>query len=98
MKNRWSGREARSFVRRYAKQGVNKDRALRVYTSRLLGGEPGKHGRNTLIRADGTRVELEGIARVSVQPGDILRIETPGGGGYGRLHVESPQDDAPNAG
>ena len=49
----------------------------------LLGGEPGKRGRNTLIRADGRRVELEGIARVSVQPGDILRIETPGGGGYG---------------
>ena len=40
MKNRWSDREARSFVRRYAKQRVNSDRALRVYTSRLLGGEP----------------------------------------------------------
>ena len=40
MKNLWSDREARSFVRRYAKQRVNRDRALRVYTSRLLGGEP----------------------------------------------------------
>ena len=40
MKNLWSDREARSFARRYAKQRVNRDRALRVYTSRLLGGEP----------------------------------------------------------
>ena len=40
MKNLWSDREARSFVRRYAKECANRDRALRVYTSRLLGGEP----------------------------------------------------------
>ena len=30
MKNLWSDREARSFVRRYARQGVGKDLALRV--------------------------------------------------------------------
>ncbi len=59
----------------------------------LFGGEPGKPGRNTLIRADGTHVELEGIAQVHVAPGDVLRIETPGGGGYGRLRDESPNDD-----
>ncbi len=40
MKNLWSDSQARSFVRRYAKMGVNRDRALRVYTSRLLGGDP----------------------------------------------------------
>ncbi len=40
MKNLWSDSQARSFVRRYASEGVNRDRALRVYTSRLLGGEP----------------------------------------------------------
>ena len=28
-------------------------------------------------------IDLGPIARVSVRPGDILRIETPGGGGYG---------------
>ncbi|MEE8352125.1 MAG: class II aldolase/adducin family protein, partial [Rhodospirillales bacterium] len=39
MKNLWSDHQARSFVRRYAKAGVNKDRALLVYMSRLLGGE-----------------------------------------------------------
>jgi len=40
MKNLWSDKEARSYVRRYAKQGVNADLALRVYTTQLLGGEP----------------------------------------------------------
>jgi rhamnose utilization protein RhaD (predicted bifunctional aldolase and dehydrogenase)/NAD(P)-dependent dehydrogenase (short-subunit alcohol dehydrogenase family) len=40
MKNLWSDREAASFVRRYRKDGVNADLALRVYTSRLLGSNP----------------------------------------------------------
>ena len=40
MKNRWSEKEAKALIRRYARQGVNADLALRVYTSRLLGNEP----------------------------------------------------------
>ena len=40
MNNQWSEREARSFIARYARRGINKDRALRVYSSRLLGNEP----------------------------------------------------------
>ena len=40
MKNLWSGRQAQRYVRRYARAGVNADLALRVYTTRLLGGEP----------------------------------------------------------
>jgi 5-oxoprolinase (ATP-hydrolysing) len=47
------------------------------------GGEPGALGRNQLRRADGTVVELAGIAQVNVTPGDVLTIETPGGGGFG---------------
>jgi 5-oxoprolinase (ATP-hydrolysing) len=48
------------------------------------GGAPGACGRQTLIRADGERVELASIAGVEVLPGDRLVIETPGGGGWGR--------------
>jgi N-methylhydantoinase B/oxoprolinase/acetone carboxylase alpha subunit len=44
----------------------------------LEGGLPGAAGRNLLNGA-----ELEGRARVRVQAGDRLRVETPGGGGYG---------------
>ena len=49
----------------------------------LLGGAPGKAGRNSLI-SGGKAVPLASKANLTVGPGDILRIETPGGGGYGR--------------
>lgn len=39
MKNLWSDSAAEAFVSRYAAQGVNEDLALRVYTSRLVGGD-----------------------------------------------------------
>jgi 5-oxoprolinase (ATP-hydrolysing) len=50
----------------------------------LAGGKPGAAGRNTLIRADGTREILPGLAQFSALPGDVLMLETPGGGGYGK--------------
>src|SRR5689334_16268654 len=40
MKSRWSDSEAEAFVARYAAQGVNRDLALRTYTTRLLGSDP----------------------------------------------------------
>src|SRR5690348_11913661 len=40
MKSRWSESEAEGFVDRYASEGVAEDLALRVYTTRLLGGDP----------------------------------------------------------
>ena len=46
------------------------------------GGEPGAMGRNTLIR-DGKETVLPGKVELLLQPDDRLRIETPGGGGYG---------------
>jgi 5-oxoprolinase (ATP-hydrolysing) len=49
----------------------------------LSGGMPGSLGRNTLHRADGTVEILSAAAQFSANPGDVLTIETPGGGGYG---------------
>jgi 5-oxoprolinase (ATP-hydrolysing) len=49
----------------------------------MKGGETGALGRNRLIRRDGTVVELPGIIQMSVEAGDALLIETPGGGGFG---------------
>ena len=40
MKNLWSEKQAKSYIKRYAKDGINQDLALRVYSSRLLGGNP----------------------------------------------------------
>ena len=47
------------------------------------GGQPGASGRNTLIAADGTSTVLPAKTRLQLQKGDRLRIETPGGGGFG---------------
>jgi rhamnose utilization protein RhaD (predicted bifunctional aldolase and dehydrogenase) len=40
MKNLWNDADAEALVGAYAKNGVARDLALRVYTTRLLGGEP----------------------------------------------------------
>jgi rhamnose utilization protein RhaD (predicted bifunctional aldolase and dehydrogenase)/NAD(P)-dependent dehydrogenase (short-subunit alcohol dehydrogenase family) len=40
MQSLWSDVEAERLVDRYAGQGIGRDLALRVYTSRLLGGDP----------------------------------------------------------
>lgn len=49
----------------------------------VAGGEPGAPGRNILQRADGSTRLLGATAEVAVEAGDVVVIETPGGGGYG---------------
>ncbi|MCF0061657.1 hydantoinase B/oxoprolinase family protein [Dyadobacter chenwenxiniae] len=55
--------------RKYAPYGLN-------------GGEDGKCGVHTLISGDKTSL-LPGICSLKAKEGDILVIETPGGGGFG---------------
>ena len=54
----------------------------------LAGGADGMTGRNTVIRADGSSESLGPTAQLSLNAGDRLRIETPGGGGYGAPRVK----------
>ena len=54
----------------------------------LAGGLPGALGRNAIERADGTVEELPGVAQAAMKPGDVLIVETPGGGGYGAPPAE----------
>jgi 5-oxoprolinase (ATP-hydrolysing) len=49
----------------------------------MRGGGPGALGRNRLVRADGQAVELPACIQFTASPGDVLTIETPGGGGWG---------------
>jgi N-methylhydantoinase B len=49
----------------------------------LAGGGSAASGRNQLRRAGGATEELPGKARILVEAGDVLRVETPGGGGWG---------------
>lgn len=49
----------------------------------LNDGATGTCGRQTLSRRDGFEQELEGITAIAAEPGDRLKIETPGGGACG---------------
>jgi len=49
----------------------------------LNGGGPGRPGRQSLITAAGEIKELPGCFSISVEVGDRIEIETPGGGGFG---------------
>jgi N-methylhydantoinase B len=57
-------------------------RASRPYG--LNGGAPGAAGANAIVvPPDDRSIDLGGKARFSLRPGDVLRIRTPGGAGWG---------------
>jgi N-methylhydantoinase B len=49
----------------------------------LHGGDDGATGLNQLLRRDGSVERLPGKTSTNLRPGDRIRIETPGGGGWG---------------
>ncbi|MFI8349745.1 hydantoinase B/oxoprolinase family protein [Streptomyces sp. NPDC085596] len=49
----------------------------------MAGGAPGALGANRVEHADGTVTDLGASGSADVSPGDVLVVETPGGGGYG---------------
>lgn len=50
----------------------------------LAGGKPGSLSRTTITRADGTTVSLASkVSGIAMKQGDVLTIETSGGGGWG---------------
>jgi 5-oxoprolinase (ATP-hydrolysing) len=53
----------------------------------LEGGQSGALGINVWIHADGARRELPASCQIHLNAGDAVRIETPGGGGYGKHSV-----------
>ena len=46
----------------------------------LGGGEPGRRGRN-LVNGE----EVPGKTTRELEAGDVVTVETPGGGGFGRI-------------
>jgi rhamnose utilization protein RhaD (predicted bifunctional aldolase and dehydrogenase)/NAD(P)-dependent dehydrogenase (short-subunit alcohol dehydrogenase family) len=66
MQNLWSDKDAGDAIKKYAAGGINEDIALRVYTTRLLGGDPRlvQHGggntsvKTTVRDAAGNDVEV----------------------------------------
>ena len=79
MKSQWRAHEAERMVRSYARRGVNRDLALRVYTTRLLGQDPKfvLHGggntsvKTTQIDSLGQRVDVLCVKDSGWDMGDI---------------------------
>ncbi len=76
------------------------DTAITLLTERrssppygLQGGLPGARGRNTLFHADGSEEPLPAKVRRQLQAGDRLRIESPGGGGFGAPPVHDAEQN-----
>lgn len=65
---------------------VSERRRLAPYG--LQGGEPAERGANALTRTGEAEQRLPGKFSTRVRPGDVLRIETPGGGGWGEKQPE----------
>jgi len=83
MKSGWVERDAQAMVDRYARQGIGRDLALRVYTTRLLGREPKlvlHGGGNTSVKTrlrDLLGEEVE-VLCVKGSGWDMGTIEAPG--------------------
>jgi 5-oxoprolinase (ATP-hydrolysing) len=60
---------------------VSGHRRVRPYG--LAGGRPGALGANLIERHGGGVRDLAGCDSVEVEPGDVLVVRTPGGGGFG---------------
>src|ERR1700685_2832970 len=83
MKSRWSDADAQDFVSRYAEKGVNGDLALRVYTTRLLGGDPRlvlHGGGNTSVKTNTTDLLGDTVEVIAVKGSgwDMGNIEPAG--------------------
>jgi N-methylhydantoinase B len=55
----------------------------------LFGGGSGRGARYSLI-SNGKAVAIPSKGTMQVKPGDMVRIESPGGGGYGRAEERDP--------
>jgi rhamnose utilization protein RhaD (predicted bifunctional aldolase and dehydrogenase)/NAD(P)-dependent dehydrogenase (short-subunit alcohol dehydrogenase family) len=88
MKSRWSDSDAKVFVSRYAPKNVGEDLALRVYTTRLLGGDPRlvlHGGGNTSVKTDmrdllGEKVDVicvkgSGWDMGNIEPADLPAVK-----------------------
>src|SRR5215469_640586 len=83
MQSLWSDANAKRMVERYAQQGIGQDLALRVYTSRLLGGEPKlvlHGGGNTSVKTVVTDLLGEEVEALCVKGSgwDMAAIEPAG--------------------
>jgi len=70
------------FLERLNTAILSERRVKRPYG--LNGGSPGKAGFNLFFRKNGSKLYLGGKNEIIAEKGDRIRIETPGGGGFGK--------------
>jgi len=80
MKSLWSDTDAEAAIAQYAASGINRDIALRVYTTRLLGGDP----RLVLHGGGNTSVKTE----VPDLLGDAVEVLCVKGSGWDMGNIE----------
>ncbi len=64
----------------------------------LHGGADGLTGNTSLVRLDGSTESLPGKTNVRLRRGERIRIESPGGGGWGRTSRSSSVSSEPQPG
>jgi rhamnose utilization protein RhaD (predicted bifunctional aldolase and dehydrogenase)/NAD(P)-dependent dehydrogenase (short-subunit alcohol dehydrogenase family) len=82
MQNLWSDSDAKEAIARHAAKGIGDDLALRVYTTRLLGGEP----RLVLHGGGNTSVKTR-VADITGAPVEVLCVK---GSGWDMGTIEAP--------
>src|SRR5689334_4997916 len=82
MKNLWSDQAAKAGVANHAKKGIGEDLALRVYTTRLLGGEP-----KLVLHGGGNTSVKTRMPDISGQTIDVLCVK---GSGWDMGTIEAP--------
>ena len=82
MKNLWSDSDAKSAIASHAAKGIGEDLALRVYTTRLLGGEP-----KLVLHGGGNTSVKTRMADITGQPLDVLCVK---GSGWDMGTIEAP--------
>jgi rhamnose utilization protein RhaD (predicted bifunctional aldolase and dehydrogenase)/NAD(P)-dependent dehydrogenase (short-subunit alcohol dehydrogenase family) len=83
MRSLWSDAEANTIIARYGEKGVTPDLALRVYTTRLLGGDPAlvlHGGGNTSVKTQAKDLLGDAVDVICVKGSgwDMGDIEPPG--------------------
>src|ERR1700755_1086756 len=82
MQNLWSNSDAKAAIAAHAKKGIGEDLALRVYTTRLLGGEP-----KLVLHGGGSASMKTRMPDITGQTIDVLCVK---GSGWDMGTIEAP--------
>src|SRR5205823_13293242 len=82
MKSLWWNADAKTIVDRYGAAGIGPDLALRVYTSRLLGGDP-----RLVLHGGGNTSVKTVLPDLLGDPAEVLCVK---GSGWDMANIEPP--------